>query len=121
MTNRITIEISEYPHDILKRTVEEVNEVSPLKLSKKQVTDLIIFASCSFIHEKIIPAVKDTIAKDKQISLLWPLLSKMNDEPDRMFEVMGQFIINYKPDIDEKSLNNGIEVLKELYKAWSSS
>ena len=45
----------------------------------------------------------------------------MNDEPDRMFEVMGQFIINYKPDIDEKSLNNGIEVLKELYKAWSSS
>ena len=33
MANRITIEISEYPHEILKQTVEEINEVSPLKLS----------------------------------------------------------------------------------------
>jgi hypothetical protein len=120
LANRITIEISEYPHEILKRTVDEINEVSPLKLSKKQVTDLIVFASCSFIHEKIVPAIKDTIAKDKQISLIWPLLSKMRDEPDRLFEVMGKFVINYKPDIDEKSLKNGVDVLKELYRAWSS-
>ena len=120
MSHRITVEISEYPHEILKRTVDEINEISPLKLSKKQITDLIIFATCSFIHEKIIPAVRDTIAKDKQISLIWPLLSKMRDEPDSLFEVMGNFIINYKPDIDEKSVKNGVDVLKELYKAWSS-
>jgi hypothetical protein len=121
MANRITIEISEYPHEILKRTVEEINEISPLKLSKKQITDLIVFTSCSFIHEKILPAVKDTIDKDRQISLIWPLLSKMKDEPDNLFEVMGEFIVNYKPDVDEKSLKNGIEVLKELYKAWLAS
>jgi hypothetical protein len=121
MANRITIEISEYPHEILKRTVEEINEVSPLKLSKKQVTDLIVFSACSFIHEKILPAVRETIAEDRQISLIWPLLSKMKDEPDNLFEVMGEFIVNYKPDVDETSLKNGIQVLKELYKAWSSS
>jgi hypothetical protein len=120
MANRITIEISEYPHEILKQTVEEINEVSPLKLSKKQVTDLIVFASCSFIHEKIVPSIRETIAKDKQINLLWPLLSKMKDEPDRLFEVMGDFIINYKPDVDKKSLKKGIDVLKELYKAWGA-
>ncbi len=120
MANRITIEISEYPHEILKRTVDEINEISPIKLSKKQVTDLIVFASCSFVHEKILPAVKDTISKDRQISLIWPLLSKMRDEPDRLFEVMGEFIINYKQDIDEQSVKHGVEVLKELYKAWSS-
>ena len=120
MVKRITIEISEYPHEILKRTVDEINEVSPLKLSKKQVTDILIFASCSFIHDRIVPLIKDTIAKDKQISLIWPLLSKLRDEPDRLFEVMGQFILTYKPDIDKESLENGIEVLKEIYKAWSS-
>jgi len=119
LANRITIEISEYPHEILKRTVEEINEVSPLKLSKKQITDLIIFATCSFIHEKMLPALKDTISNDKQISLIWPLLSKMKDEPDQLFEVMGNFILNYKPDVDEKSLKSGIEVLKDLYKAWA--
>ncbi len=120
MGKRITIEISEYPHKILKQTVNEINKISPLKLSKKQVTDLLIFASCSFIHEKIIPMLKNTIDQNKQISLIWPLLSKMRDEPDRLFEVMGQFIITYKPDVDKESLENGIEVLKELYKAWSS-
>ena len=80
-----------------------------------------IFASCSFIHEKIIPNIKNTIEKNQQISLIWPLLSKMKDEPDRLFEVMGQFILTYKPDIDKESLENGIEVLKELYNTWSSN
>ena len=44
----------------------------------------------------------------------------MKDEPDQLFEVMGDFIINYKPDVDKKALKKGIDVLKDLYKAWGA-
>lgn len=116
MGARITVEVSEYSNEVLKKTVDEINEVSPLKVTKKQVTDLILFFGCSFIHEKIIPVLRMALNQNSQIKLVWPLLGELGKDPDKLFDTIGELIVRGDTKVDKESVEKGIKVLKQLYK-----